>query len=490
EEPPAPAGDRRRGVPARRGHLEGHRAGAPAGVHAAPDAGGLRHRRAAAHLDHPGLDRRAPRSRRGLRPLLVPRRRSRSPAGAGPHRDRRAGAHDELRGAGRGHLRRAAVGVDARRRARARDARRRARPVGVHQPRARLRPAARRGGCARLPDHIAGQRRADGGADAVARGRPGRGRLRPGPGQLRRLRGGVARAVVEPPGAARLRARPRPRRAAQADAALRAADRAGRGVGLRAVRDRPLLSLPGGVRGGSGAVLAVGETGGGGHLHRPRLPARVAAAGLLGHRRGRGGPPLRPRGDLLRALHRGGGGRTRAARPLDPAPARSRVLRRPGGAGMGRARLGALRALPHPGGDGRPRARAGAHGAAGAGRPRRQRAAAAPARRPARDRRRRPGAGRRLPRDAGHPPRAHPPCLSRPLRVAAPGPDRRRHGRGDRGGGVPGCRFRRGGPGRPPAAAGRHSARSVGGPFLPTRRDRRRAPRAGTSPAQRRTSRL
>ena len=59
-----------------------------------------------------------------------------------------------------------------------------------------------------------------------------------------------------------------------------------------------------------------------GRVHRPRVPVRVAAARLLGHRRRRGGAAVRTRDDLLRARQRLGRRRAGAARPVGPAAAR------------------------------------------------------------------------------------------------------------------------------------------------------------------------
>ena len=80
---------------------------------------------------------------------------------------------------------------------------------------------------------------ADRRADGLARRRPRRGRARPAARQLRRLGGRAGRPVV----ARARRVRPAPgrdrARPARPDAALRAADRARRGLGLRAVLHRP-----------------------------------------------------------------------------------------------------------------------------------------------------------------------------------------------------------------------------------------------------------
>ena len=124
------------------------------------------------------------------------------------------------------------------------DPRRRARPVGLHEPRARLRPPARGGAGPRLRDRLADQRRPHGRADGLSRGHPRRGRGRPPAGQLHRLRRGPDRPVDRRARRVRLPAgRHRPR-APGLDAALRPADRARRGQRLRALLHRPLLALP------------------------------------------------------------------------------------------------------------------------------------------------------------------------------------------------------------------------------------------------------
>ena len=112
-----------------------------------------------------------------------------------------------------------------------RGARRRARPVGVHEPGAGLRAAAGGGARARLRDRRADQRRAHRHADRRARGRARPGRVRPRAGQLRGLAVVLARPVVVASAARRLGAPAWPQLGA--DAALRAADRAGRGVRVR-----------------------------------------------------------------------------------------------------------------------------------------------------------------------------------------------------------------------------------------------------------------
>ena len=107
---------------------------------------------------------------------------------------------------------------------------------------------------------------------------------------------------------------------------------------------------------------------------------------------------------------------------------RAGVLRRARGAAVGRARLGAVRAVPRARGDGGPRA---GHGPQRAGRALRaggQRRAAGAARAAARDRRRRARAGRRLRRDARRDVGADPQPVRGRVRVGAAAPvrDRRR----------------------------------------------------------------
>ena len=105
----------------------------------------------------------------------------------------------------------------------------------------------------------------------------------------------------------------------------------------------------------AGALLDRDQARRRGRLHRARVPVRVAAAGLLGHRRRRGGPALRAGDHLLRARQRLGRGRAGAARALGPAAAdRPRLLRRLPGAAVGRARLGAVRAVGRVPGHRRP----------------------------------------------------------------------------------------------------------------------------------------
>ena len=109
---------------------------------------------------------------------------------------------------------------------------------------------------------------------------------------------------------------------------------------------------------------------------------------------------------------------------------RARVLRGARGAAVGRARLGALRAVPGAGGDGRACAGDRPQRARRAVRPGGQHRPAGAARAAARDRRRRAGAGRRLRRDARGDVGADPqPVLGR-VRVGSSGPvrDRRRAG--------------------------------------------------------------
>ena len=391
-----------RRVPARRRRLEGRRARAAAGLHAPPDAGGLRHGRAAADDDHPRLDRPAAGARRGVRALPLPRRRPRAPAAAGAHGDRHAARRSRRVAAALiAVVRRAGLARAARQRAAGRDPRRRARPVGVHEPRARLRAAAGGGARAGVRDRVAGQRRADRRCSRVlARRRPRRGRARPAARQLRRRPRSCCSACGGP--SATSLGLPAIARAARPDAALRAADRARRGLGLRAVLRRPAVALPLRERRTTAGLYSLSVKLAGivvftvrafqyawpplaysidDDAEAARVYARITTYYVLftGPRRRRAG----------------------AARPLARADLRrAGVLRRPRGAAVGRARLGALRAVPGAGGDGRPRAGHGPQRARRAVRAGGQRRAAGAARAAARDRRRRPGAGRRLRRDA------------------------------------------------------------------------------------------
>ena len=209
------AADRGR-VSARRCGLEGGGARAAADLHAPSDAGGLRHGGAAADDDHPRLDRPAARARRGVRALPLPRRgrRPAPPARADCDRDA-ADRHDAVR-ARRGRGRGADLACVAGQLAAGPDPRGGARPLGVHEPRARLRAAARRGARADVRDRLADERRAHRDPHGLARRRPRRGRIGPAAGQLRRLDGRADRPVVQ--GARGVRPAPRRNRARAAAA--------------------------------------------------------------------------------------------------------------------------------------------------------------------------------------------------------------------------------------------------------------------------------
>ena len=165
-------------------------------------------------------------------------------------------------------------------------------------------------------------------------------------------------------------------------------------------------------------VLALGQARRRRRVHRARVPVRLAAAGLLDRRRRRGGRVYARDHDLLRAVHRARRRRPGAARPLARAAVRrAGVLRGARGAALGRARLGAVRAVPRAGRDGRPRAGHRAQRPRRAVRAGGQRRAARAARPAARHRRRRPRAGRRLRRDAGRDVRADPQPVPGGVRV-------------------------------------------------------------------------
>ena len=185
--PEAPA-DGRGGLPARRHRLEVPRAGAAAGLHAPSDQERLRHGRAAHDARHLRLDPRAAGDRRGLRPLLVRRARrgepprARAPLGR-PARCCRPRCCPCSPPPSPGPLSELVLGQP-----RDQDVpRRRARPVGLHEPRARLRPAARRGALAHLRGRLDDQRGDHDLLDDRPRRRARPGRLRPAARQLRRV---------------------------------------------------------------------------------------------------------------------------------------------------------------------------------------------------------------------------------------------------------------------------------------------------------------
>ena len=224
--------------------------------------------------------------------------------------------------------------------------RRGARAVVVHEPRARLPAAARRRAAAAVRDHFGHQRGADGRRHDHARDRPAQGPRGLPARQLRRDHADpllavvqAARAIAVAPG------RIHERRAVLGADAVWLADGAGRGVGLPAVDHRPLLPLPPPQPGAGRDLLDRDQARGRGRVHRQCVSVRVAAAGLLGHRRRRGQPPLRTGDDLLPAGLRLRRRRADAARPLGAAAAGGAVvLRRLQGAAVAGARLGALSA--------------------------------------------------------------------------------------------------------------------------------------------------
>ena len=103
------------------------------------------------------------------------------------------------------------------------------------------------------------------------------------------------------PARRRRRSCPRDVRGLAPAAALRRADGARRRRGLRAQRRRPRLPAARRLAGRGGPVLGVGQARGGRDPRGARLPARVAAARVLGRRRPRGAAALRARHDRLRA---------------------------------------------------------------------------------------------------------------------------------------------------------------------------------------------
>ena len=128
-----------------------------------------------------------------------------------------------------------------------------------------------------------------------------------------------------------------------------AADRARRGGGLRAELRRPRLAAArASARPRPGLYSLAVKLAGGRHLHRARrssTPGRRWPTRSTDDDEARA--RLRARHDLLRAVHRARRRRADAARALGRAAARrAGVLRRARGAAVGRARLGALRAVP------------------------------------------------------------------------------------------------------------------------------------------------
>ena len=168
-------------------------------------------------------------------------------------------------------------------------------------------------------DGDARQRRPDDRVLARARGRPAPQLQRPAARQLRRVGGRADRAVVDD---ARAALPPPPRRRdAPSAAALRAADRSRRGVRVRAQRPGPAVHRARARSERGRSVLARGQDRGRGRVRRARIPIRVAAPGLLDHRRRRGSSLLRVGHDLLRAAERLDRRRSHARGALDRAPA-------------------------------------------------------------------------------------------------------------------------------------------------------------------------
>ena len=183
----------------------------------------------------------------------------------------------------------------------------------------------------------------------------------------------------------------------------------------------------------AGPLLAGGQVRPGGQRPRPRLPARLAAAGLLDPRRRRGPPRLRHRRHPLRRRLRLRRHRHVAVLALDRAGAgRAGVLRllRSGRPDLHRGRP--LRPLHGAAGDPRPHRPHRVQPAGDGRRARHQRRPQPAAGAAAGDRRRRPRPGRLLPGRGGADVRLHPAPLPGPLPVGPPGPggaDRGRPGR-------------------------------------------------------------
>ena len=363
DELPPPAADDGRRLPARRRVSKVIALVAAARLHAPPDARRLRHRRAAADDDHPGLDRRcawasARRSCASTSSTPTPsagaRSRARRPASCSPSRRSLAGAvaifagplSDSLLGSSQpgGH------------------ARDRARPVGVHEPRARLRAAAGGGARAGLRARVADQRRAHGRADGLARRRARRGRARPAGsattsprrsccsacGGCCATRSASASGGSTAASSARCCAsacRPCPPRSRSS----RSSSSTGCGCTASRARRRPACTrCRSSSRASSCSRCARSSTRG--RRWRTRSPTTPRPAAST--RASRPTTCCSP-GVVVAGLALLG--------PLAGADVRGAgVLRRARGAAVGRARLGAVRPVPRPGGDGRARAGHGA----------------------------------------------------------------------------------------------------------------------------------
>ncbi len=172
-------------------------------------------------------------------------------------------------------------------------------PVGVHEPRAGLRAAARGGAPPCLRHRRRHKRPGDGGADdrAGRRLRRGRARLRRW-ATTRRPRSCCSGSGRRSASAPCLRCRA---------SSLRCCASARRPflqmpTVFLAQRRRPRLHPALAVRGGGGSLRRRGEALDGGHRARARIPGRVAAAGLQHQRRRRGQAPLRVRDDRSTCL--------------------------------------------------------------------------------------------------------------------------------------------------------------------------------------------
>ncbi len=402
--PPPAAAEDDRGLPGRRHRLEGLRGRVAAGLHAARDRVAVRRRRAADDRHRAAVDPHPPRGRRVARALPLRRRGARAPGRARTSLDRLpARRHDALRDPAR-RVRRAALAPRARPGGRDRLPHRRARPVDVHEPRARLRAPARRRARPRVRDLLGQQRAADDRAHRLARRLRGPAGARPAARQLRRLDRRAARPVAldgASSAAAPRRRRPPETPLAHAAAALRAADRPGRRVRLRAQPRRPLVPVPPLRRRDRRRLLDRDQARRRHRLRRARLPVQLAAARLLDRGRQRGEPLLRVRRHVLPARHRLGRRRPAAARALVHETAGgARLLRRAQGAAVARTRLVALRPVRDLRRDRRTCRGDDAQLPRGCRRSGGQRGAAGRADAGARDRRRRPRAGWRLRRDA------------------------------------------------------------------------------------------
>ena len=292
----APSPDGRR-LPGRRRRVRGVRAPAAPGLHAGAHARALRHRRAAAHRS--SSSRSSSCAWAWTRPssASTTSTRTRAARPRRPHGDRlpSSPARPPRCSSAPSPGRSASSCSATRRRTLMRH--RRPGPLGVHQPRARLRAAARRRARPALPDRLDDQRALTIGLTVGLVVFARRRRPRPAAGQLRRLRRGAARPVVACFAAAWRAVGPR----AQLPPMLRfglPTVPAEVSVFLLNVVDRFYLFRVGARGRAAGLYSLAVKFAAVVILRRARVPVRVAAAGLLGQGRPRGlprsTPPSRP----------------------------------------------------------------------------------------------------------------------------------------------------------------------------------------------------